>query len=247
LRRILIFQILITICTFFSAIIFPTFIIFGWEHAAPIYTCIAVYQIVLPEMIQHVIVIRAYMKRNLQKEINYRVKPKFTQQLNKIEKNFVYRFAFIVAVRMLKFSLGHYYWYFLFNCQTMFAEVIYLSNELMFSYFVESLIGHLEHVNCKVKMIRNERDLRNIKRDIVEILRTKMMIEQRYSIDLWLTISYNFILNIISIYFTIIRLIFSHFRVVSDYSTYTHFLVPFMAAWTTFSSCEKFHKKVKNI
>jgi hypothetical protein len=132
----------------------------------------------------------------------------------------------------------------IFNSHTAFPELIYSSNDLMFVYYVDSLIEYLDFINWKAQMMRTQRDMIIIKRRICEVFFYKRKILERYSIDILITVTYNFGLTIIALYWVIMRLIFRNLEKFSDYATFLHFPEPVFIYWILFSTCEKFYTKV---
>lgn len=215
----------------------------SWYSGHGIYSVTQIYQSILPFIIQNFFVIKAFLMRNRQKYLSEKLRPNFTQIIGKCEKNFLYRVFFISFVRTVKFLWSPEEHSAIFNSHTAFPELIYSSNDLMFVYYVDLLIEYLDFINCKAQMVRTQKDMVIIKRRICEIFYLKRKILERYSIDIFITVTYNFILTIISFYWVIMRLIFRDLEYFIDYATFLHFPEPIFISWILFSSCEKFYVK----
>ena len=216
----------------------------SWYSGHGIYSVTQIYQSILPFLMQNFFVIRAFLLRNGQKYLSEKLRPNFTQKIGKCEKNFLIRVFFIIFVRGTKYLWVPDEHSGIFNSHTAFPELICSSNDLMFIYYVELLIEYLEFINCKAQMMRTQKDMIIIKRRMCEIFSLKRKILERYSIDILITVSYNFVLTIISLYWVIMRLIFRDLEHFADYATFLHFLEPMFIYWILFSRCEKFYAKV---
>jgi len=217
----------------------------SWYRGHGIYSIIEIYQSIFPYLIQNFLIIRAYKMRNQQKFLSQKLKPKFTQKIGKCEKYFLIRVLVIILLRITKFA-----WAYkdktniIFNSHTTFPELIYSSNDLMFVYYVELLIEYLDFINHKIQMMRTKNDFKIIKREIFEVFVLKRKILDRYSIDIFITIVFHFLVLIISFYWVIMRLYFSLLKRFVDYTTFLHFIEPIFIYWILFSKCEKFYTKV---
>lgn len=236
-------SILTHIWEIFIIIIFPFFL--ERETLSHfVFVTIAYFQEQVPYFIQILILFRAFQMRELQSKLSRCLKVKFTQQLYRNEKRFLWRVLLIIVVRIVKFSMGQKRSYLFYNTRVTIFEIINTSNDLMFVYYVEMLSEYLEYIDLKIQMMRSHGSFFQIQRDLINVFWLKRDVEKRYSMDLFLTISYNFILNIISFYWVMARIIFNHLKTFSGLATFLHFIIPFYTFWILFSTCEKFTKKV---
>jgi hypothetical protein len=244
---IFVFQLIIQLFGFYLILYYPIFaapLPWYWGHG--IYGVTATFQSVFPLLIQNFLIIRAFVMRNQQKLIAIKLRSSYIQEDGKYEQKFIFRMFLIICVRFLKyccianFSSGIYYF------QSTFAELIYSSNDLMFVYYVELLIEYLDYINHKVQTMRTQNDLKIIKMEIFEVFKLKRKILNRYSIDIFITISYNFVLLIISFYWVVMRLIFNYLKTYQSFGTFTHFPIPIFVYWLLFSRCERFYLKVRH-
>jgi len=241
----LLFQLFIQLINFYVILYYPIILApqpWYWGHG--IYGVTQTYQSIFPLLIQNFLIIRAFLMRNQQKFIPLKLRPTFIQENENCETKFVYRMCLIIFVRVSKYCFSFHWSSGIFYFQTTFAELIYSSNDLMFVYYVELMIEYLDFINHKVKLMKTQNDLKIIKQEIFEIFKLKRKILDRYSIDIFITISYNFILSIISFYWVVMRLIFNHLKKFHSFGTFMHFPIPIFIYWLLFSRCEKFYLKV---
>ncbi|CAG9809597.1 unnamed protein product [Chironomus riparius] len=242
------FQFIVQSVTLFATVYFPNFLSpTPWYSGGGIYSVTQVYQSIFPFIIQNFLILKAFLMRNKQKNLAQKLKPKFTQKLGNCEKKFLIRMSFIIIVRIIKYGMASNQSNVIFHSQTAFPELIYSSNDLMFVYYVELLIEYLNYINHKIQMIRTQNDMKIVKREIFEVFVLKAKILDRYSIDIFITIFFHFLLTIISFYWVIMRLIFNYLKYFRQFGTFLHFLVPFFMFWTIFSKCEEFYKKIKEV
>jgi len=242
----IVFQFIAQSMTFYSTFYFPTYLSpTAWYSGNGIYSVTQIYQSIFPFFIQNLLILKAFLMRNRQKYLSQKLKPKFTQKMGKCEKKFLLRMSFIILVRSVKYSMSTNKGNRIFHSQTTFPELIYSSNDLMFVYYVELLIEYLDYINQKVQMMRTQNDLKIIKKELFEVFVLKEKILDRYSIDIFITIFFHFLLTIISFYWVIMRLIFNYLKHFYQFGTFLHFPEPFFIYWTMFSKCEQFYKKVR--
>jgi preprotein translocase subunit SecE len=240
----LLFHAAINASQIYLAMYYPIFVD-PWYYGHGVYDVIQVYQSMVPTLLQNYLVYRAFSMRTLQKEIEADLQPKFTQKFHKCELNFFFRLSLVVSARALKYICSRTLDNVIFHAQGTFAEFIYCSNDLMFVYYIELLIEYLEFIDLKVQMVRSKRDMRSVKHEIVKVFWTKRKIEKRYSFGVLLTVTFHFLITIISFYWSLMRLIFNHLKKINQIATFLHFIVPFVIYWLMFSRCEMFMSKVR--
>ena len=98
------------------------------------------------------------------------------------------------------------------NMKMMITELVLVSNDFIFVYFVSSLNSNLQ--GLKLKLYDNSEliSMRTVHEDISRNFETKRDLHMRYSSDLFITIFYNFIQLIIDLYFTCMRIIIHSFE-----------------------------------
>jgi hypothetical protein len=216
-----------------------------WFIGRGIYNILGIYQTVVPFFVQNFIIIRSYIKRQIQHQILKELKNDFLLETEKYQKKFLMRLLAIVIVRLLKYSMSHHISYLVFNTQTAFPELIYSCNDLMFVYYLELMIEYFENISRRIFPLKSEDDLKYLRHKICKIFLLKRKIMHRYSIDLIVTITFNFILTIITFYWLLMRLIYNHMFEVSGFASFLHFLEPCFIFWVVCSRCELFYKTVR--
>lgn len=218
----------------------------NWFVGHGIYNILGIIQTVPPFFIQNFLIVRAFTMRNKQFEILRELKLNLATNSDKFEKIFLLRVLYIVVVRMLKYASTPYINYIVFNSQTAFPELIYSCNDLMFVYYVELMTETLEFIK-KATLMKLTEDAQIIHGKIRKIFYIKRKIMLRYSVDLLLTLTYNFILTIITFYWLLMRIIFNHLSRIDELASFLHFFEPCFMFWILCSRCELFHRKVNEI
>lgn len=132
----------------------------------------------------------------------------------------------------------------------LFAELTFSCNDLLFATYVNNLAYKLKHdSNFKETMVTL-----NIKRSLM----------QRYSCEIFCTVSYNFGIMILNFYWVFMRISFGKlnklkgenikiisiliilFYFVLDFITFVYFPQPLLCIWVVYSSCENFINTVWN-
>lgn len=233
---------MINIINIYSSFYFP--IANKWFIGRGVYNVLGIFQTSFPFFIQNFLIIRAYLMKKTQQEIVNDLKFEFNLKTKKCEKNFLFCVIFIVIVRFLKYSLTSNISYLIFNTQSAFPELIFSCNDLMFVFYLELITESLENLSRKVIAIKSNNQLKIMQRKICKIFQIKRKIVHRYSVDLLVTITFNFILTIISFYWLIMRLIFNHLSLTEAIVTFSHFFVPCFILWILCRRCENFYKMV---
>jgi len=239
-------QIFMHLFSIFSIVVFPFFLQdyfrkgYSWYSGNGVFDIIQIFQSFVPYLLQNVVIIRAFFMKAHQKDLELKLKSKFWNY----ERNFLFRILLFVFVRIIRFLWVMHHVSLVFNSQSTFPELIYCSNDLMFVYYVELLIEYLDYINHKVKMMKTQNDLKIIKREILEVFVLKRKILERYSIDIFITIFFHFLQSIISLYWTIMRLIFNHFQYFGEFANFLYYFEFMFIFWMVFSRCEKFYSKV---
>lgn len=165
---------------------------------------------------------------------------------NELEKRFLCRVLLIVLIRLLKYA-----WDFrnkftlVFTSQATVTELIYTSNDFIFIYALESLIEHLKLINNDAKNARSGNDLKFLKQEICHVFSMKRKLMKRYGLDIFITVTYNFILLVIALYWTLMRVYFNLLIKFEHYWTFTNILGPCYMLWIIFSKCEEFTSTVR--
>lgn len=123
----------------------------------------------------------------------------------------------------------------------MMPELILSTSDFAFTFFIEILTCELTHFNHKLKSSKiDSSTIDKVEARIIEFQELSHGICKIYSSRLVLTITFNFILLVISLYWTFIRLVFHHI----DYVSFSYYVQPILSICTIFYSTHKLEKAV---
>lgn len=190
---------------------FKFFINFRHERhrAFTIFRLISYLQNELLILLHVLILFRAFFKRKFQKIICDKIYANTKASNAKVNLNFILQVVVIVIIRIMKGMFSDEYWIVL-NLRLMLSELVLASNDFMFVYFVSSLKENL--TDLKLKLKKNTKSTRTIYNGIFMNLEKKKELQDRYSIDLFVTIFYNFLQLVIDLYYVCMRTIFQGFK-----------------------------------
>lgn len=176
-----------------------------------IYTMMGFLQIEIFFILQLVFTIRALIYRKYLNQISENVDWKIKLGSVKQERKFFLHVLSIVALRTVRICYNTAWPGVIFMTKTMFAELVVASNDFLFIFFVCLLIKHLKTIKSKIVKLQptSKRKIRAIKKEILENFTTKRKIEKRFSIELGLSITYNYIQLVIALYWIFVRIKFN--------------------------------------
>jgi hypothetical protein len=260
---VVIFQIFIIGFDIYFILYKRTFQFFWKLKKFTIYTIIDVIQIELFLVLQLLFTIRAFKKRKLTKKIFYEKSLKMNKN-TKSEKIFFLNLAIIIIVRALKIVCADTKNGKLYMTKIMFTELIFASSDFIFKFHISCLTANLNKIKVNLKSAKSQQEIKNLKLEILQNFLTKRRIEKRFSVELFITILYNYIQLIISLYWTFMRVKFKRLgrwngkfsncflkRIViacfifSDLSTFLYPIQPILCLWCVFSTYEEYLKEVK--
>lgn len=183
---------------------------FEKKRSVSIFTIISLFQSEVLVILHFVLSFRAFLKQEKQKEISEKIYVKFKVSDSKIDVKFLLQAVLIVFVRILKIIMSGPVW-FTQNIKMISSELVLVSNDFMFVYFVSSLNSNLKNLKSKISDGATKASEREIYQEIFSTFETKRDLDARYSTDLFMTIFYNFVQLIIDLYFSCMRIIFNNF------------------------------------
>lgn len=128
-------------------------------------------------------------------------------------------------------------------CQTI-SELVASMNDFVFAFHVEALTIRIKALNTETeKAEMNSENLRLLEAELENIFVTFRTIQEFYSSRLLLTISYNFVQLIVSLYWIFIRVVFGYLRG-TQYVTFLYIIQPALCLVTVFQAAEMFCKAV---
>lgn len=159
--------------------------------------------------LQVVIVARTFLKWSFQQRIADGVR----QNLNtKSELSFIRNILVLVAVRIVKFLLVYQPIQYIFMAKDIFSELVLSSSDFMFQLYLTKLRRQLAEIRSITKRSKDDQTIEKIQKKVRESLSLLRDLKQRYSIDLFLSVTFNFMQLIICFYFVFIRLSFNYLR-----------------------------------
>ena len=179
------------------------------------------------------IVLSLKISKSLLRKKNYGVK------LCKLKM--IFRLLVLFSTRGIKF----YNSYALVNvfyslCNTM-PELILAMSDFAFTFFIELLTCEIIHFNNKLKAGKiDSSTIYEVEARLLELQKSSQNICKVYSSRLIVTITFNFITLVISLYWTFIRIVFHHI----DYASLSYYVQPVLCVCTIFNSTHQLAKAV---
>lgn len=183
-------------------------------------------QIVIPHFLKIFVVLQAYNKRKIQYRINqdlttienslingiskFKLKNQIVQKYKRrvidCDIKFIIFVIILIIIRIAKNYLriaGYVY-----VLSTMIPEFIYSSSDFYFVYCIDILTNQIKLFNSKLLSTNNvnEQDVKQIGVDIKLLYQHSRMIMSRFSLCIFFTITYNFTILIINLYWMFLRI-----------------------------------------
>lgn len=182
-------------------------------------------QIVIPHFLKIFVVLQAYNKRQIQCRINQdlttienslingistsklktQLIQKYKSKVFDCDIKFMIFVLILIIIRIAKNYLriaG-----FVYVLSTMIPEFIYSSSDFYFVYCIDILTNQIKLFNSKLLNTQNinDNDVKQIKVDIKLLYQHSRMIMSRFSLCIFFTITYNFTILIINLYWMFLR------------------------------------------
>lgn len=183
-----------------------------------IFFMIDAFQLELIYALQLFFVCRALWMRKLQEKIR---KSLSTTNDHIAERKFLINFSILLIARMLKVVLVEHAGIRIYMLRVLFAELVFASSDFMFSFYIFQSIASLRNVRANLLNENDQQAVKDAKLEVLKQLWTKRDIETRYSLELLITITYNFTHLIISLYFFCMRIQFDLLKSVDGKKTLT--------------------------
>lgn len=210
-------------------VLFETFLVLATLHFNSQYFRIRValvlqfIQVLFPQFIKLFVVYQAFKLTKFQQNIQSQVNDiqslmgkhfKMFDNSNNCELKFILLIMLLILARGTKLYLQHERAYLIYHCSTMISELIFSCNDFLFTFYVDKLSNQSTNLCRYLKTMENcDRNkiahLQTITRKIFTNTKT---IESRYSSALFVTISYNFSLLIINLYWLFMRIAYNNFE-----------------------------------
>lgn len=196
------------------------FLFFQKGTQTSINICLNIIQCVLPQFIHVFVLFQAYKFRKLQSIIEKNViKMDLILKLSKSDKKrsteslsskFVISLLILIVTRILKVGLMKSLHGRIYALSMMIPELIYSSNDLYFAMMVKTLASRIKFLNQNIKLLNNldENQVVKIKKVSMKFFAHSKIILAKFSLCLFITISYHVVLTIINLYWLFIRVSF---------------------------------------
>lgn len=173
-----------------------------------IYTLIDIFQIELFFFLQIFFTIRAFKKRLVLKDILNDIHKNKQAKCSKSGKVFFLNISIIILVRILKIASTDSFSSRIYMTKIMFSELVFAGSDFLFQFCIIEMTESLKEIKVKVLAAKSKQEFRELKRNILENFLTKRNLAKYFCVELFLTIMYNYIQLIISLYWTFMRLKF---------------------------------------
>lgn len=202
--------------------------------------------------------IRLYFKINQQKEIFDTVYSRMVSSTVHTDLRFIFNFSIIIIVRITKISLGRTAWLD-YHLETTLSELVLSSSDFLFSYVISLLVENLKNLQYIAKMRLDS--IEEVGRKVLLNFSVKRKLQERWSVELFSNVVYNFVQLIIALYYICMRMIYNHLNTVeggikkfnkvnlktlciSDYTTFLYAIQPMVCLWVVFTSYQAYHDEV---
>lgn len=177
-----------------------------------IYFIIDTIQIELLYTLQVILILRFLHKRDLQKRIFEKISHELwskEKKSNAAEKRFIRNFLVIVFIRIVKINLASGLTE-SFTKKQMCPELLLASSDFLFQFYITKLIQHVKFIRQNLESGQKFGFCLRERTQILRNFKIKRDIHDRYSLDIFVTIAYNFMQLVIALYFISMRMKFHH-------------------------------------
>lgn len=177
-----------------------------------VFSLLYIFQVEVLYVLQIVFIVRALCLRKLQGKIFQAVKPVSNEFSPSEHRRFLRNVLIILTVRFLKMSSQNGSKSLIFLTKTLFSELVFASSDFMFEFYMLNLVRHLKEIKLKMENMKQDEDIEQFKKQLLENFWIKRNIQKRYSMELLSTVIYNFFHLIISLYWVFMRAKFNRLK-----------------------------------
>lgn len=209
-------------------VVFETFLVLASLHYDKRYFRLRValilqfIQVVFPQFIKLFVVYQAFkltkVQHNIQSQVNdiqslMKKHFKTFDNSNNCELKFLLLLMLLIFARTTKLYLQHESAYLIYHCSTMISELIFSCNDFLFTFYVDKLSNQSRNLCRYLKTMKNcdRKKIAHLQTLTRKIFTNTKTIESRYSSVLFVTITYNFSLLIINLYWLFMRVAYHNF------------------------------------
>jgi len=205
------------------------------------YSVVDIIQLGFPFIVKNFVTFEALRKRQIQSEIEAFVKKCKHKSVKKNQIYFMVNCLIWVMLQSGKFALflSDFGFYKGNRRSLYYALAIFLpgvvnaAHEFLFLFYVECLIDDLKDITKNLRKLNEEARNR-----ILENFQIKFQLEKRFSAGIASSITVYFLLLISSLYWIMMRIIYSRLKTTTDFATFFYFLPPAFCIWKLFSVSE---------
>lgn len=222
------------------------FMTFYWKFSMfdelpkDIYFFIDTFQLEVLYVLHLTFVVRALVKRKLQKKISDTIRFSLNANNDASEMKMSFGILYLVLSRVLKLAVSVTVPMLIYMTKAMFSELIFATSDLMFVFYISKLTAHLKLLKLKLLRKNLTKTFENEERELLMNFQVKRDIQQRYSLELLLSVFYNFIHLIISLYYIFMRVRFNLLNSVSRKNIFS-FLLSFLSNLSLIYRLHDFH------
>lgn len=168
----------------------------------PVYLFIDFIQLIIPFIMKNYLMLRAIRMRNFDAKFEVKVVKTFEQsQMKNNKKKFFIYVGICSTIFFTKMTFGTKGNSVIYNSSHMITTIVNASSDFIFIYQILCLRDHLKFIRqtkCDVRF------------EILNVVDIKRLILHRFSINLMMSVSTDFFLIIVSLYWIFVRIVF-HF------------------------------------
>lgn len=174
-----------------------------------VYAAISYFQNETLTLIHLTIVLRAFFKRKIQEKIYQQLLSNIHVEDSRVYLKFLMNIAMVLLMRFGKISVSNpSHW--VQHVTITLSELTFASSDFMFQQFILLMINYLRKLRRQLES--DKKSVQIVHSEILAILSVVNNLKLRYSTELFISISYNFIHLIIALYYTCMRVIFDQLK-----------------------------------
>lgn len=148
-------------------------------------------------------------------------------------------FLILLAVRLTKLLIGPFITNVIYALCTMIPELVASMNDFAFAFYVDNLTTRIRDFNkCLKTKTMKLKEVKEVEEALIDFHQTSCDIGKVYSSRLFLTLSFNFIQLVISLYWIFIRIAFDHLHGTEGFATFLYVIQPVLCFFVVFNSAQ---------
>lgn len=197
-------------------------------------------QLIIPQILQFYLAFHFIRDKNIQ--LTMKIHQKLIQNsenggLMWLKIKFIVQISIVIGIQLSKLAFVTKFFNIAYCFCIIIPDTIRCGNDFVFTY-------HVDVIKCQIKNSLDDVNFYQLTPELLKKYRNKIteyskmcnMLTKLHSSKLLLTITYNFVLLIISFYWIFVRLAFNHFE---SFETFLYLFQPLLSILTVFHSCHK--------